>query len=206
MKRRIFFAINIIVIIVLMGSFIIALAEGNQTEQNNLYMGDNSECTTVAVGKGVSMDGSTIVTYNSDCGGCPFHASIIPEADWEKGDVRAIMHRGKVQREIPQISHTFRYLRSCLPVMNEKGVAVGETTCSIDDSTEYGKKVKEVMRSSEGIIDYEYILEVVLERASTAREAVEILGDLVETYKWAPINAECFSFTDGEEEIGRAHV
>ena len=199
MKRRNLIAIGMIAIALFMLAFINGLAVNSQSGENNSFMGENSECTTVAVGKEVSVDGSTIISYNSDCGGCPFHASIVPEADWQKGDMRAIMHRGKVHGEMPQIPHTFKYLRSCLPVMNEKGVAVGETTCSIDDSTEYGKEVKEVMRSSSGIVDYEYILEVVLERASTAREAVEILGDIIETYQWAPINAECFNFADGDE-------
>lgn len=158
-----------------------------------------ANCTTVSVGKNVSVDGSTIISYNSDCGGCPFHTTIVPAADWQPGNVRGIMHRGEVRGEMPQILHTFQYLRSCLPVMNEKGVAVGETTCSIDTSTEYGQEVKEVMFSSDGIVDYEYIFEVVLERASTAREAVEILGEIIETYKWAPIHAECINFADGEE-------
>ena len=180
MKEKRFIAISMVVIIMPMGTFINALAETNQLEKNNLFLGDNSECTTVSVGKDVSVDGSTIIPYNSDCGGCPFDATIIAAQDWEKDDMRAIMHRGEAHGEMPQIPHTFKYLRSCLPVMNEKGVAIGETTCSIDDSTEYGKEVKEVMRSSEGFVDYEYILEVVLERASTAREAVEILGGIIE--------------------------
>ena len=199
MNKRRFIAISMIAITVLMVIFVTALAESNQLEEKNLIMGDNSECTTVSVGKDVSVDGSTIISYNSDCGGCPFDARIVPEGDWKEGDMRAIMHQGEVCGEMPQISHTFKYLRSCLPVMNEKGVSIGETTCSIDDSTEYGKEVKEAMFSGDGIVDYEYILEVVLERASTAREAVETLGKIIETYKWAPINAECFNFADGEE-------
>jgi len=175
------------------------IANAVQQEFNDSEIWNNSECTTISVGKNVSTDGSTIISYNSDCGGCPFHTTIVPAANWEEGDVRAIMHRGEVRGEMPQVPQTFQYLRSCLPVMNEKGVAVGETTCSIDTSTEYGKEVKEVMFNSEGIVDYEYIFEVVLERASTAREAVEILGEIIETYKWAPIHAECINFADGDE-------
>jgi len=195
----------LIIAIIIIGIPSFGMADVIEQEVNcvacneDLCITSNSECTTVSVGKNVSTDGSTIISYNSDCGGCPFHTTIVPAADWVEGDMRGIMHRGEVQGEMPQVPHTFQYLRSCLPVMNEKGVAVGETTCSIDTSTEYGQEVREVMRSSEGIVDYEYILEVVLERASTAREAVEILGDIIETYKWAPINAENINFADGDE-------
>lgn len=199
MKRRRLMSIMIAIVIAGLYCSLTGFANTALTERNNIPVSANSECTTVSVGKDVSVDGSTIISYNSDCGGCPFHAEIIPAADWQEGDKRAIMHRGKVQDEMPQVSHTYQYLRSCLPVMNEKGVAVGETTCPIDTNTDYGKEVKEVMRSSEGSVDYQYIFEVVLERASTAREAVEILGEIIETYKWAPIHAECINFADGDE-------
>jgi len=196
-KRCILFSLIIVAIIITIPISGIADVVQQEPEDSDICL--NSECTTVSVGKDVSTDGSTIISYNSDCGGCPFHASIVPAEDWEEGDMRAIMHHGEIQGEMPQVPHTFQYLRSCLPVMNEKGVAVGETTCSIDTSTEYGKEVKEVMFSSKGIVNYEYIFEVVLERASTAREAVEILGEIIETYKWAPIHAECINFADGNE-------
>jgi len=158
-----------------------------------------ANCTTVSVGKNASADGTTIISYNCDCGGCQFEAKIVPAKDWEEGETIQITGHGKVLGEIPQVPHTFQYLKAVLGVINEKGVAVGETTCPIDTITEYAKEVKEVMFSSEGFIDYGTCLNIVLERASTAREAVEIFGELIETYKWAPIEAETINFADGNE-------
>lgn len=159
-----------------------------------------ADCTTVSVGKNASANGTTIISYNCDCGGCPFDARIVPAKDWEEGEmVQFTDWGGEVLGEIPQVPHTYKYLKSLMAVINEKGVAVGETTCPIDTSTEYGKEVEEVMFSSDGFIDYGTCLTVVLERASTAREAVEIYGDLIETYKWAPIEAETINFADGNE-------
>ncbi|HPJ26919.1 MAG TPA: C69 family dipeptidase [Synergistaceae bacterium] len=151
-------------------------------------------CTTISVGKKATVDGSTLTSYNCDCGGCNWHNRIVPAKDWEEGALRSI---GEEYGTIPQVAHTYQTLGGY--VMNEKGVSLGETTCPIDTSTEYGKKVKEVMFSSKGLINYEYIMDVVVERVATAREGVELLGKLVETYKWAPIEAECFNFADGNE-------
>jgi len=156
-------------------------------------------CTTVSVGKNASADGTTIISYSCDGHGPSFATQIIPAKDWPEGETIQITRRGEVQGEIPQVPHTFQYLKSMLGVINEKGVAVGETTCPIDTITEYAKEVKEVMFSSEGFIDYGTCLGIVLQRASTAREAVEIYGELIETYKWGSMEAETVNFADGNE-------
>lgn len=159
-----------------------------------------ADCTTVSVGKNASVDGTTIISYNCDCGMCPIDARIVPAKDWEEGDVITIRGwGGEVLGEIPQVPHTFQYVQNIMAVLNEKGVAVGETTCPIDTSTEYGQEVEKVMFSSEGFVDYGTFLTIVLERASTAREAVRIFGDFIETYKWAPMEAETINFADGNE-------
>ena len=159
-----------------------------------------ANCTTISVGKNASVNGTTIISYNCDCATCPFGVNIVSAKDWEEGDTITVRSwEGEEPGKIAQVSHTFGYVQNIMAVLNEKGVAVGETTCSIDTSTEYGKEVKEVMFASKGLVDYETFLNFVLERASTAREAVQILGDLIETYKWAPIAAENINFADGDE-------
>jgi dipeptidase len=77
---------------------------------------------------------------------------------------------------------------------------MGETTIEIDTSTDYGEEVKKVMiDESDGIIDCWFAQDNALERASTAREAVSIMGDLVETYGWHTQWGECMDITDGDE-------
>lgn len=51
---------------------------------------------------------------------------------------------------------------------------------------------------SEGIIDCWYAQEIALERAATAREAVRIMGDLVEEFGWYG-SGETINVTDGDE-------
>jgi len=84
--------------------------------------------------------------------------------------------------------------------MNEKGVAMGETTLSIDSSIPYGREVRNVMiRESEGLIDCWFAQDIALELAATAREAVRIMGDLVEQHGWTNQSGECMDITDGKE-------
>ena len=76
---------------------------------------------------------------------------------------------------------------------------MGESTCGFDSSTEAGKKVKELLfDKNNGIIDCYHAQHIALERAKTAREAVQIMGDLVEEYGWNAY-AENINVCDGNE-------
>ena len=175
-------------------------------------------CTIVAVGKDASTDGSTMITHNDDSTSADFRLWIIPERDWEEGDMRDIVldshnygdfsnypdekdyGKGVKVGEIPQVDHTYRYFHSRYSFMNEKGVAMGESTFWIDSSTEYGKKVSDIMNEEfgDGMIDCWQAQDIALERASTAREAVKIMADLVEEFGWSG-PGETINITDGDE-------
>jgi dipeptidase len=74
------------------------------------------------------------------------------------------------------------------------GVAMGESTFGTDNP-----EVKKVMKTdSDGIVDCWFAQDIALERASSAREAVRIMGDLVEEFGWAG-SGETINVTDGDE-------
>ena len=181
-------------------------------------------CTTISAGKKATTDGSTIVTHNDDSSIADFRLWIIPEADWPENARRDIViyshdyvdygkippvypeidpsggPMARIVGSMPQVKHTYRYFHSRYSFMNEKGVAMGETTISVDTSTEYGKEVEKVMLDeSDGIIDCWFAQDIALERASTAKEAVQIIGDLLNTYRWHKQPGECINITDGNE-------
>ncbi|MDY6821308.1 MAG: C69 family dipeptidase, partial [Deferribacterota bacterium] len=181
-------------------------------------------CTTISVGKEATQNGATIITHNDDSSVADFRLWIIPEADWPENARRDIVlyshdyvDYGKnppvypevdpsgepvarVVGSMPQVKHTYRYLHSRYSFMNEKGVAMGETTITIDTSNDYGKEVERVMiDESEGIIDCWFAQDIALERASSAKEAVEIIGDLLNKYQWHKQPGECINITDGNE-------
>lgn len=174
-------------------------------------------CTTYGIGKDATADGSTMVTHTCDSTGDDFRMWIIPPmkggpdvkrdivmdgntwGDWSKFPEVKNYGEGLVVGEMPQPDDTYQYLHTNYSIMNEWGVSMGESTCGFDTSTEHGAKLKELyFDKNNGIIDCYQAQHVALERAKTAREAVQIMGDLVEEYGW---NAypENMNICDGEE-------
>ena len=197
---------------VMVGALILLLSVSASVQGNEDVVEEfdhMDSCTAIAAGRNATVDGSTIITHNDDSSIADFRLWIIPEADWPEGSTRDIVvyshdyidygqyppvypeecpsgpPGATIVGTMPQVPHTYRYFHSRYSCMNEKGVAMGETTITSDTSTDYGEEVKKVMiDESDGIIDCWFAQDIGLEQASTAREAVNIMGDLVETYRW----------------------
>jgi len=106
---------------------------------------------------------------------------------------------GMLVSEIPQASETYAYFHSRYSFINEKGVAMGESTFNFDQSTDLRKKTyKLIFGNNTGLIDCWNAQDIALERASTAREAIQIMGDLVEKYGWKD-PGETMDVADGKE-------
>jgi dipeptidase len=79
-------------------------------------------------------------------------------------------------------------MNAAYPIMNEHQLAIGETTTG-------GKRE---LRSTEGIIDAPELYRILLQRARTAREAIQIADELTKEYGYNDWG-ECFTFADKEE-------
>jgi dipeptidase len=166
-------------------------------------------CTILGVGRRAMADGTTVITHNDDSTVANFPLRIVPAQDWPEGATRNIvanahtLEGGNVLGSIPQVRHTYRYFSSRYSFMNEKGVAIAESTFGIDSSSELGKKVQKVMYTdNEGIVDCWMAQDVALERAATARQAVEIMGRLVDEHGFLTETGgggETMTVTDGVE-------
>lgn len=98
-----------------------------------------------------------------------------------------------------QPDDTYQYLHTNYSVINEHGVAMGESTFWIDSSTEYGEKIKSLIYDdNDGMLDCYQAQHIALERAKTAKEAVEIIGELVDKYGWNT-EGETINICDGNE-------
>ncbi len=146
-------------------------------------------CTILGVGRKAMADGTTVITHNDDSSVANYPLRIVPAQDWPEGAKRKVvanahtLEGGNVLGEMPQVRHTYRYFMSRYSFMNEKGVAIAESTFSIDTTTERGKQVKDVMwTKGDGLADCWFLQDVALERAATARDAVQIMGKLVEEF------------------------
>jgi len=174
-------------------------------------------CTIFGIGKDATEDGSTMVTHTCDSTGDDFRMWIIPEMKGGEGVTRDIVMNGNtwgdwsnfpeeknygsglVMGEMPQPEDTYQYLHTNYSIMNEYGVAMGESTCWFIPNDEHTKKLNDLFfTNNTGIIDCYQAQHIAMERAKTAREAVQIMGDLVEEYGWNT-SAECMNICDGNE-------
>jgi dipeptidase len=144
-------------------------------------------CTNFLISKGASIDGSTMITYAADSHTLYGELYYQPAADYPASALRDIYEwdTGKFLGRIPQLAHTF----SVVGNMNEFQVAIGETT--------FGGR-EELGKQSGAIMDYGSLIYVALQRAKTAREAIEVMTDLVEKYGYAS-SGESFSISDPNE-------
>ena len=89
---------------------------------------------------------------------------------------------------IPQASHTYRYLDTAYPCLNEKQLGIGETTIGGRDT----------LRNKEGLFFIEELQRVALERCTTAREAIRLMGQLAKEYGYGD-SGECLTVADPNE-------
>ena len=147
---------------------------------------ESEACTNVLVTKGASADGSCMVSYAADSHQLYGELYYRPAADWKKGEMLKIYEwdTGKYLGEIPQVRHTFQTVGN----MNEHQLIIAETT--------YGGRPE--LFDNTGIMDYGSLIYVALQRAKTAREAIEVIVDLANTYGYYS-SGESFSIADKDE-------
>jgi len=144
-------------------------------------------CTNFLITKGATVDGSTMITYAADSHTLYGELYYQPARDNAPGAFRDIYEwdTGKSMGRIPEVEHTY----SVVGNMNEFQVSIGETT--------YGGR--EVLFTQKGaIMDYGSLIYVALQRAKTAREAIQVMTDLVEKFGYAS-EGESFSISDANE-------
>ena len=143
-------------------------------------------CTNILVSKGASADGSTMITYSADSHELYGELAFTPPGRHAAGELRDVIEwdTGKLLGRIPQAPVTYAVVGN----MNEHQVSIGETT--------WGGR--EELVGPAGMVDYGSLMFIALERSSTAREAVTIMGELVAEHGYAS-TGESFSIADPRE-------
>jgi hypothetical protein len=141
-------------------------------------------CTNLIVTKGASADGSVMITYTCDG---EFHPrlSVEPAADHGPDEwIELKDWSGAVRGKIKQATHTY----AVVDLMNEHQLVIGETTFT----------GREELENPDGLLHYWWLMRLALQRAKTAREAVEVMAALVEEYGYAS-TGESISIGDPNE-------
>ena len=165
--------------------------------QDDEYSRD--ECTSLVVGRLASADGSVITSHTCD-GVSRTWITVEPALDYGPkarmkiykntrktafdGDTTGVRFVG----EIPQVRHTYAYLNTAYPCMNEKQVAIGETTFSGPDT----------LRNPGSMFLIEELARIALQRCDNARDAIKLMGSLAQKYGYAD-GGECLTVIDKKE-------
>jgi len=142
-------------------------------------------CTSLIAAKGATADNSVMITYAADSHTLYGELYRQPAADHPKGAMRQIYDwdTGRHLGQIPEVPHTY----STIGNMNEHGLTIAEST--------WGGRHE---LAGSGIIDYGSLIYITLQRARTAREAIDVMTSLVRDYGYAS-EGESFSIADPDE-------
>jgi dipeptidase len=154
---------------------------------------DRENCTVIMVGKNASVDGSVISTHTCDCGLCDWTWRHVPAADHPAGSMRKIFYVDQFSTippsqglkwervkedltglEIPEVPHTYGYLLGAFGYMNDRQVAIGESTI--------GCREKMENKTTTPKLDITQLTLLAMERGGTAREAIKVMGEMAEKY------------------------
>lgn len=143
-------------------------------------------CTNFLISRGATIDGSTMITYSADSHTLYGELYYFPAMNYPDGSFVDVYDwdTGNLIGRIRQVTHTF----SVVGNMNEYQVSIGETT--------FGGR--EELRDTTALIDYGSLMYITLQRAKTAREAIQIMTQLVEEYGYYS-EGESFSIADPNE-------
>ncbi|MCF0176733.1 MAG: C69 family dipeptidase, partial [Bacteroidales bacterium] len=143
-------------------------------------------CSNILVTRGASSDGSNMVSYTADSHELYGNLRYRPAGNWEEGSMLKVFDwdSGRYLTDIPQPTHTWQTVGN----MNEKQLIITETT--------YGGRPE--LWDSTGRMDYGSMIYIALQRASTAREAIEVMTGLACTHGYYS-EGESFSIADKDE-------
>lgn len=183
---------------VLLSCFIINIS--NAQDKSDWKGGYPEGCTSITVGKNASVDGSVITSHTDDSHRTRSWMDIQPAKNYKPGEMVPMYKRSaddtkampayKHEKigEIPQVEHTYQYINSAYPCMNEKQLGIGEST--------FGGR--EELQSDEGLIDCQRLCQLMVERCSTARQAIQMADELTKKYGWNDYG-ECLTIADPKE-------
>jgi dipeptidase len=157
-------------------------------------------CTSITLGKLATVDGSVITSHTDDSHRTRSWMDIVPAKMYKKGALTTMYRREPCDSfamptyrhvpigSIPQVLRTYQYLNTAYPSLNEKQVAIGEST--------FGGR--EELQSDAGLIDCQRLCQLMLERCASARDAIHTAGKLLAEYGWNDYG-ECLTIADKNE-------
>ena len=158
-----------------------------------------ANCTSIMVGRKASTDGSVITSHTCDSKYRTW-VTMEPAADHKEGTMHKVykgtmhtqtpnsMEAMELVGEIPEVAHTYAYMNTSYPCMNEKQLAMGESTFSGPDT----------LVNEKGMFLIEELQRIALQRCDNARDAILLIGQLIKEYGYGD-GGECITIADKRE-------
>lgn len=156
-------------------------------------------CTSIMVGRGASADGSVITSHTCD-GNYRTWMDVVPGQNSDR-DTTATVVRGRMHTDhsrgargmqqvgtVPMKGKTYAFLNTAYPCLNERQLAMGETTIS----------GRSELRNPKGLFMIEELQRLALQQCTTARQAIRLMGSLAEIYGYGD-SGECLTVADPAE-------
>lgn len=144
-------------------------------------------CSDLIVGPKASTDGSIFISYAADSHTLYGELYHWPATTWAAGDMLNVTEWDTGIRTGQIAQHAGRTY-NVIGNMNEKQVAITESTWGGCDACQ----------GTEGLMDYGSLIYIALQRSATAREAIDVMTGLVETYGYRS-SGESFTIADKNE-------
>ena len=167
-----------------------------QNPDSEIY---RESCTSIMLGKLASDDGSVVTAHTCDA----YYRTwldFVPAQKYQKGAMHKIywetMHTHTAwsndklvyKGEIPEVAETYAYLNTAYPCLNEKQLAIGETSI-------FGR---DTLKNVKGLFLIEELQRIALQRCTTARDAIKLIGQMIKQYGYAD-GGECITIADTKE-------
>lgn len=156
-------------------------------------------CSSIIVGKDVAADDSMILGHNEDLGDYPAqHYINVPHATHRPGEYVTTYYGARV----PQVRETFSYTGSTIfdisYIPGDVTSGINEHNVAVVNNASYRRDAPAILPTDGRIIWTEFT-KFALERARTAVEAVEVIGDLASRYKLGADSGTIFGVIDPTE-------
>ena len=188
---------------------------GKYVESARAYDTFRDQCTSIVVGRKASKSGFPITSHSNDCADCDIRMAYVPAKNHTAGSMRAINNdiphlyprrvefgradiyepkEGQAFKEpigyIPEVNSTYALWESSYPLINEHGLAFGESTTeakSILALAQVDKLDPRHGKAQNGtaLFTVSQLMQVALERCTNALCAIETMGALGEEYGFA---------------------
>mmetsp|Transcript_487 Transcript_487/g.833 ORF Transcript_487/g.833 Transcript_487/m.833 type:complete len:641 (+) Transcript_487:103-2025(+) len=171
-------------------------------------------CTNILITPGASKTGDPMIAYNADSGnlmGMLYHYPASSKTTQNATSTAAAMRQiwnwdtGVYLGEIPEALETYNVVGNT----NEYGLVIAETTFGGVDvnkngrdttSADAGDGATDSAAAATAKIDYGSLIYITLQRSKTARGAIQMMAELMDTYGYAS-EGESFSIADYLGEV-----